>query len=101
MVKAARELTGHAVRQMRFQEVDWAHSFDGIWTCASLLHVSKAEMNDVWRRLVKALKPGGIWYMSFKSGAGEGIRRGRFFNVYDEFTLRTLVVDHQLDELRI
>jgi len=87
---------------MRFQEIGWAGEFDGIWACASLLHVPKAEMDDVFRRLIRALKPGGLWFMSFKQGTGEGVRNGRFFNDYGEDELRALIDDQkQLILLRL
>lgn len=102
MVEAARALTGQPVLQMRFQEIEWADEFDGIWACASLLHVPRAEMDDVWRRLIKAVKPGGVGFMSFKQGRGEGVRNGRFFNDYDEEELRALIeAREQLALLRL
>ena len=95
MVEAARVLTDCSVLLMRFQQIEWADEFDGIWACASLLHVLRTEMNDVFRRLIHALKPGGVWFMSFKRGAGEGVRKVRFFNVYREDDLRTLIYEHK------
>jgi 2-polyprenyl-3-methyl-5-hydroxy-6-metoxy-1,4-benzoquinol methylase len=71
MVRRAREHTGLPVIQMTFQDVDWTDRFDGIWTCASLLHVPRAELSDVLCRLARALKPGGAWMASFKRGTGE------------------------------
>jgi len=79
---------------MRFQEIEWVAEFDGIWACASLLHVPKAEMADVWSKLIRALKPGAPWFMSFKQGKGEAVRNGRFFNHYDEESLRALIQQH-------
>lgn len=65
--------------------------FDGIWCCASLLHVPAAELPDVMRRLADALKPGGVWYVSFKYGDGEREVDGRRFTDMDEVRLRRLV----------
>jgi SAM-dependent methyltransferase len=95
MVEAARVLTGRPVLQMRFQEIEWAAEFDGIWACASLLHLPRIEMDDVFRRLIRALKPGGVWFMSFKQGTGEGVRAGRFFNDYREDDLRALIDNYK------
>ena len=41
MVRLARErIAGLAeVLQMRFDEMPWREEFDGVWACASLLHV--------------------------------------------------------------
>jgi SAM-dependent methyltransferase len=65
--------------------------FDGIWTCASLLHVPSAELPDVVDRLRTALKPGGILYASFKYGSGEREQHGRRFTDLDEAGLAALL----------
>lgn len=66
-------------------------SLDGIWASASLLHVSKEAMPDVLAKLYRFLKPGGIFYVSMKKGAGEVLepdeRYGgceKFWNYVDE-----------------
>jgi SAM-dependent methyltransferase len=99
MVEAATALTGQPVLHKRFQEIDSVEEFDGIWTCASLLHVPRAEIGEVWSKLVRALKPSAPWFMSFKKGTGEVFRKGRFFNDYDEESLRLLI--QQDSELHI
>jgi len=79
------------VAVLRFQEVTWENAFDGIWACASLLHVPRAEMDAVLARLVRALRPGGVWYMSFKAGEPEEVRGGRLFNDQTGRSLRELL----------
>jgi SAM-dependent methyltransferase len=79
--KLAELATAHAgvpVQVMTFEEMDWTEAFDGIWACASLLHVPRGELPAILRRLNRALVPGGVWFMSFKYGRGErqaGLRR--------------------------
>lgn len=89
-VEAERRL-GHPVARLSFQELEWHGVFDGIWACASLLHVPEAELGDVFFRLARALKLGGILYASFKFGTGEVIRNGRHFTNMDEPRLETLL----------
>jgi len=60
--------------------MDYAEQFDGIWACASLLHVPAAEMDEVFARFGRALRPGGVWYLSFKLGVAEEVRDGRLFH---------------------
>jgi len=91
MVELAREHTGLPVQLMTFADVEWKEEFDGIWCCASLLHVPAAELPGVMRRLADALKPRGVWYVSFKYGDGEREVDGRRFTDMDEVGLRTLV----------
>ena len=91
MVAMACQHSGLAVRQMRFAEVEAISRYDGIWCCASLLHVPSAELPDALYRLARALKPGGIWYVSFKYGEGERAKEGRRFTDLNETGLTALV----------
>lgn len=100
MAHYAAQFTGQGVSTMRFQEMNDESSFDGIWTCASLLHVPKSEIEDVMRRCIQALKPGGVWYMCFKDGDGEEERGGRFFNDYSDEKLKELLKGFCEIELR-
>ncbi|MBZ0057805.1 MULTISPECIES: bifunctional 2-polyprenyl-6-hydroxyphenol methylase/3-demethylubiquinol 3-O-methyltransferase UbiG [unclassified Leclercia] len=93
MVELAREHTGLPVQLMTFADVDWKEEFHGIWCCASLLHVPAVELTGVMRRLADALKPGGVWYVSFKYGDGERELDGRRFTDMDELGLSILVQD--------
>ncbi len=77
----------------RLQGIFYRNQFDGIWACASLLHVSARELPDVFYRLAQALKPGGVVYCSFKYGAGEYERQGRRFVDMDEMGLQALLGD--------
>jgi 2-polyprenyl-3-methyl-5-hydroxy-6-metoxy-1,4-benzoquinol methylase len=91
MVRLARERVAARadVKHMRFEDVTWQDEFDGIWACASLLHVPAADFPAVAVRLMTALRPSGTCYMSFKHGTGERIMGGRCFIDYTAETLRT------------
>lgn len=82
MCRAAERRIGRPVQCMRFEEMEWRERFDGIWACASLLHVTRLELPAVLGNFHRALKSGGVLYASFKYGAGEEERLGRFFNDY-------------------
>jgi len=84
LVELARQHTGLPVKQMRFEDVTEVERYDGIWCCASLLHVPLAELPGVMAQLSEALKPGGVWYLSFKYGSGEREKDGRRFTDMDE-----------------
>ena len=66
--------------------------YDGIWACSSLLHVPVAELPSIVAKYAAALKPGGHFYLSFKLGAHDGMRNGRWFTDLDEPAFRDLVV---------
>ncbi len=80
----ASAYTGIPVRQMLFSELDEHETYDGIWACASILHVPSSELPDIFKRMIAALKPGGIMYVSFKYGCFEGERNGRWFTDFTE-----------------
>jgi len=91
MVERARVHTGLDVRLLRFEEMDYENEFDGIWACASLLHVSRQETPLVFQRFIDALKPGGIWYLSYKYGADDVVRKGRLFSSHTEASFEDLL----------
>jgi SAM-dependent methyltransferase len=76
------------VLQMRFDDAAWREEFDGVWACASLLHVPATELPLVMRCLGAALRPGGVMYLSFKLGSGERDVGGRRFTDVTEEMLR-------------
>ena len=80
----ASAFTGIPVHRMLFQELNEHETYDGIWACASVLHVPSAELPDTFRRMLTALKPGGVIYISFKYGTFEGERDGRRFTDFTE-----------------
>jgi HKD family nuclease len=71
-----------------FSDMDEVEAYDGIWACASLLHVSTKELPDVIGRLWRALRPGGCFYLSFKLGTGERSHGGRRFTDANDTDLR-------------
>lgn len=91
MADATETLTGLTVRRESFADLDDEGAFDGIWASASLLHVPSEELPGILARAERALKPGGVLYISFKYGDFEGERNGRWFNDLDEVTLRGVV----------
>ena len=91
LVEKAKLHTGLDVQVMRFGEIDYEAEFDGIWACASLLHVSRQDTPAVFRRFVRALKPAGCWYLSYKYGEGDTERDGRLFSNHTEASLTELL----------
>lgn len=77
MCRSASILTGQRVLCMMFNELAVESEFDGVWACASLLHVPAKNLTAMFWKIARALKPGGIFYASFKYGDYEGIRNER------------------------
>lgn len=101
MTKATERLTGRTALQLRLQEVEFEDEFDGIWACASLLHVPLVELPDVLYRLTHGTRSGGTLYFSFKEGIGERMENGRLFTYLTETSLRDFVSDQPNLELEL
>ena len=99
LCRLASVYTGIPVKQMLFQELEETEKYDGIWACASILHLRREELPEVFRKMYRALKPGGILYVSFKYGDFEGERNGRYFTDMTEETAEELL--ESVPELKI
>jgi len=95
MAALASQHAGIEVEVLSFSEsvdaVKKLHGpFDGIWACASLLHVPEAEQRLAWAWLWSLLKTGGVIYASYKLGTGERTDAlGRTFTDGDEERVQT------------
>lgn len=98
LVEQARKNTGIQVRLESFYDLNGQEKYDGIWACASLLHCERSKLSNVLQRLVQALKPNGVCYMSFKYGSEEREKDGRYFTDLDENQANQLLtqVEHIL-----
>ena len=92
----AQILTTQQVDVCRFLEYQSDKVFDGIWACASLLHLPYGELASNITHLARFLSPGGHFYCSFKYGEGELERDGRHFTNLTETGLDTLLADTPL-----
>ena len=68
--KEASKYTGIKVKQMLFEELNDQNIYDGIWACASILHLSKSDLFLVFHKMNKALKENGIIYIDAKEQDG-------------------------------
>lgn len=91
MASLASQHAGLHVKQMMFNDIEDVVHYDGIWCCASLLHVSAEELPGVMRKLARALKKAGTWYVSFKYGETERVKDGRHFTDLTEQRLEKLI----------
>ncbi len=91
LCRIAGEKTGIPVIQMDFNDFDEQDRYDGIWACASILHLPEQELKNVLIHMEKALHDGGIIYTSFKYGDFSGMRNGRFFTDFTEDSFRMFI----------
>jgi len=99
LVELATEYTGQEILLKSFEDIDFVQEFDGVWACASLIHVAKNDIHSAIAKLEKSLKPNGVLYASFKYGDDEEVRKGRFFNDYTESSIESLTKD--ISSLRV
>ena len=91
LVKKAKALTGMDVQLQSFYELNDVERYDGIWACASLLHCQRDRLAEVNGKLLEALKPMGVLYMSFKYGNTDREKEGRQFTDLDETQAKALL----------
>ena len=94
LAKLASNYLQQAVEVKTFQQLNCTNKYDGIWCCASLLHVPKVELPQVFLKLQNALKPNGVLYVSFKYGTQERVHNGREFTDLNESALTALINSH-------
>jgi SAM-dependent methyltransferase len=75
----ASAYAGIEVSHSTFDDVNQTQLYDGIWCCASLLHVPENKLEATLEKLVNALKFNGLMYVSFKYGDSEREVGGRTF----------------------
>lgn len=81
MAEVASRRINHPVEPMLFDELRDREAYDGVWASACLLHVPRDELAGILGRIHRALKPGGVFYASYKIGHGDGRDSiGRYYN---------------------
>lgn len=96
----AQARTGLPVRIQLFQDFRDPPVYDGIWACASLLHVPEQELPEVFARVAASLKPGGIFYGSFKETGGIVDRHGRHYGAMNPARLAELLANSDLETIQ-
>ncbi len=93
LCELASKNTGIVVRNSLFSELYECEKYDGIWACASILHLPKAELKGVFGKMRQALKAGGYIYTSFKYSEFEGYRNKRYFTDFTEESFGKFICD--------
>ncbi|WP_196764436.1 class I SAM-dependent methyltransferase [Pseudomonas fluorescens] len=100
MANCARLKTGAKIFDLAAEQIAFVEEYDGIWACASLMHLCKPAFFDTLPKIVRSLKTGGHLYFSLKQGVGEARNTdGRLFSFYkmDEITdLFSLIANTQI-----
>ena len=92
MVDLAADRPGVTARQAGFGDLDAENAYDGIWANFSLLHAPRADMPRHLAAVARALRPGGIFHIGVKEGAGEKRDSlGRFYTYYTAASLTAVL----------
>lgn len=91
LCKVASKYIGQEIICKSFDELDYKEEFEGVWACASLLHVKYKDLEDIINKISRALKHNGYLYMSFKYGEFEGYKNDRYFTYLTEERLDNLL----------
>jgi len=82
-----------------FETFKSTHLFDGIWACASLLHVDRPNINAIVTKYIGMLKKGGVFFMSFKSLDQDFDYDGRHFTCFTPKTFKEFL--HSFDHIQV
>lgn len=99
LCELASKYLDQEVENVNFINIDYHNEFDGIWACASLLHVNKEDITLVIQKLQDALKDGGVLYASFKYGNSDRVQGGRYYNDMSEESVKELFNTFDIKDL--
>lgn len=91
MVKHCQLLIGASVIHATFEEFWTESKFDGLWACASLLHVPREELVSLVNKYATFLKDKGVFFMSFKLREVDHEKDGRIFTNFTEKSIEKLI----------
>ena len=100
LVKLASKLLNQEVLHMRFEDITLKEKYDGVWACASLLHVKRENLVEVLKNISGKLNKEAGFYISFKYGNDEYVdHKGRYFNCYKEEIFKEII--EEVKDLKI
>lgn len=86
------------MRQLPFAD----ETFDGIWSCASFLHIPREDAPGTLREFNRVLAEDGVVYLSVRHGEVSGYHTdGRYFEQYLPEEIRTLLVNEGFSPISI
>jgi len=92
MVEMAAARPGVEARVARFDEIEGAAEFDGVWANFSLLHAPRGDLPGHLAAIHRVLRPGGLFHIGMKTGEGEKRDElGRLYTFVTEVELRGML----------
>lgn len=99
MLREAKERAEAVFTQADMRLLPYASgSFGGLWCCAALLHLPRAQAPSALAEMARVLDPGGWLFLSVQAGTGEGLERSpynppveRYFTRYQPEAMAALL----------
>jgi SAM-dependent methyltransferase len=92
LAQFAREFSECKVVVGKAEDLPFFQEFDGVWACASLLHIDRAKLKVAMERISLALAVEGVLFLSMQAGAGHSKGEdGRFYERYSAAELKAIV----------
>lgn len=88
LAEIARNHSGCEVTVEKIENIKFTNAFDGVWACASLLHLPKQKFPLAIQKIYECLHAHGYFFLSMQAGFGESTSiDGRFYSRYEETEL--------------
>ena len=91
LCEIASKYIGQEVINSTFEDFETEETFDGIWACASLLHLPLDKLPLIIEKYVNRLNKNACFYLSFKYGSFAGVKNGRYFTYLTEKTFKQII----------
>lgn len=86
----ASDFLGIPVGCVNFYDFCEVDKYDGVYACASLLHIPYEDISFVLNKIYNALRYNGVFYMSVKIGDSERMQDGKHYTDLTENSARKL-----------
>lgn len=91
MVKFCNTILTNRVIHSTFEDFRTEEKFDGIWACASLLHVKRDNLKQIVQKYIEMLNSSGIFFISFKLYEEDFQFKQRSFTCFTLKSLKTFI----------
>lgn len=85
------------MRNLSFED----NYFDGVWSCASVVHMDRQGVAQFLNEARRVLKPNGVLYLAAKEGPQPVVYGAKTFFFYDAKDIASLVSDSGLRPIQI
>jgi ubiquinone/menaquinone biosynthesis C-methylase UbiE len=94
MLELARTIVRGSLVQADMRKLPFeAHSVDGIWCNASLLHLPKTDSPTALLEFKQILKPNGILFLAVQEGEGENLETRKVYGENQRFFARYSIAE--------